>query len=240
MNKKKLQDVRLIRFDIGTQLYYPGDVISLRPRNLPHQIEEFKRVLSSNGVDIAPNSVFCLIQKDTEIGIPEVLKYNVTFDQLCSEYFDLMNIPRRHTFRILAQLTDSDLEKEKCLELASAEGQEDFFSYAYRPKRNIVEVLGDFPHATKNLTSDVLFEILPPIKPRDFSIASNFKTHQNDLHIFVAVVKYKTKLQKERLGLASNYLGTIDKDTELTALVKRGSFRFPENSVSFNVYYILY
>lgn len=143
-----------------------------------------------------------------------------------------MSIPRRHTFRILAQLTQNELEKEKCLEFASAEGQEVFFSYANRPKRNIVEVLADFPHATSKLTKDMLFEVLSPIKPRDFSIASNFKVHLNKVQILLAVVRYKTKLKKERLGLASNYLGNLEEGTKIIARIKSGSFRFPRDSVS--------
>lgn len=81
-----------------------------------------------------------------------------------------MAIPRRYTFNILAQLTDSELEKEKCLEFTTAEGQNDLYTYTNRPKRNIVEVLRDFPNATKNLTEDMLFELMPAIKPREFSI----------------------------------------------------------------------
>lgn len=222
----------MITLSIGSQTYEPGDVISLLPRNLPSQIEDFKRVLSSNGVIIPPDTVFCLTQNDPAVPIPDIFKYNVTFDQLCSEYFNLMHIPRRHTFRILAQLTNNELEKEKCLEFVSAEGQEDLFSYTNRPKRNIVEVLADFPYATSKLTTEMLFEIIPPIKPRDFSIASNFKVHSDEVQILLAVVRYKTKLQKERLGLASNYLCHLEKGTKIMARIKRGSFRFPRESVS--------
>lgn len=218
--------------ETDNQTYRPGDVLSLRPRNLPDQVEEFKSVLLENRVVIPPDTVFRLTPNEPELPVPDVLNYDVRFDQLCSEYFDLMSIPRRHVFRILAQLTDSELEKEKCLEFASAEGQEDFFSYAYRPKRNIVEVLNDFPNATKNLTKEMLFEILCPIKARDFSIASNYKVHSNEVHVLLAVVKYKTKLKKERLGLASNYLAGLEKGRKLTAWIKPGSFRFPSDSVS--------
>lgn len=221
-----------MKLETDGKSYGPGDVISLLPQNLPSQIDEFKKVLSSNGVVIPPDTVFSLSQNDPEIPVPVVLKYNVTFDQLCSEYFDLMTIPRRHTFKILAQLTDSELERERCLEFASAEGQEDFYSYAHRPKRNIVEVLADFPHATSKLTKEMLFEILPPIKPRDFSIASNFKVHSNKIEILMAIVKYKTKLKKERLGLASNYLGSLEEGTKIMARIKGGSFRFPNDHVS--------
>lgn len=142
-----------------------------------------------------------------------------------------MAIPRRYTFNILAQLTDSELEKEKCLEFTTAEGQNDLYSYTNRPRRNIVEVLRDFPNATKNLTEDMLFELIPPIKPREFSIASSCSAHKDQVHVLLAVVRYKTKLVKERFGLCSNYLADMEMGQQTTAWIKRGSFRFPQNDV---------
>ncbi|KAG5887436.1 hypothetical protein JTB14_003288 [Gonioctena quinquepunctata] len=223
------QDVRLIRYSCENIEYAPGDVFVVRPRNLQCQIEEFKKVLSSNGVEIPPNTVITISQNDPNISVPEVLKYEVTFEQLCSEYFDLLSIPRRYTFSVLAQLTDSELEREKCLEFTKAEGQNDLYTYTYKQRRNIVEVLGDFPNATKKLTLNMLLEMIPPIRPREFSIASNSKVHPNEVHILLAVVKYKTKLVKERLGLGSNYLAALEKGDELSARIKKGSFRFPKN-----------
>ncbi|XP_028128988.1 NADPH-dependent diflavin oxidoreductase 1 isoform X1 [Diabrotica virgifera virgifera] len=224
------QDVRLIKLKCPNQKYNPGDVVSLRPRNLDWKIEEFRQVLSSNGVDIPPETIINIREKDPEISLPDVLNYELTFQQLCTEYFDLMAIPRRHTFQLLAQLTDSELEKEKCLEFTSAEGQQDFYTYTCRPRRNIVEVLQDFPHATKNLTLEVLLDIMSPIKPRDFSIASSYKAHPDEIHILLAVVKYKTKLTKERFGLGSNFLAGLKKGDEITAWIKKGSFKFPQES----------
>ncbi|KAJ8937008.1 hypothetical protein NQ314_012090 [Rhamnusium bicolor] len=224
------QDVRLLKLKTDGQDYVPGDLIVLRPRNLSWQVEEFKEVLSSNGVSIVPETNLNITQNDPEIPVPDVLKYKPTFEQLCDEYFDLMAIPRRHTFNILAQITDSDLEKEKCLEFTVAEGQTDMYAYTNRPRRNIVEVLRDFPHATKNITKEILFEILPPIKPREFSIASSYKAHHDEIHILLAVVKYKTKLVKERMGLCSNYLADLEKGHQLTAWIKHGSFNFPKDA----------
>lgn len=140
----------------------------------------------------------------------------------------------------MGQLTDSDLEKEKCFEFTTAEGQEDLYSYCNRPRRNIVEVLRDFPHATKNLNREILFEILTPIKPRDFSIASSYSMHENEIHILVAVVKYKTKLVKERLGLCSNYLADLKGGDRISVWLKKGSFTFPNDTVSFYNIIILY
>lgn len=221
----------MIKLKTNGQEYAPGDLVVLRPKNLKWQIEEFKEVLSSNGIDIQPNAVLSISENNSQIPVPEILKYDVTFDQLCEEYFDLMAIPRRHTFNVLAQITDSELEKEKCMEFTTAEGQNDLYTYVNRVKRNIVEVLRDFPHATKNLTKEILFEIIPPIKPREFSIASSYKAH-NEIHILLAIVKYKTKLVKERVGLCSNYLAGLQAGDQVNAWLKHGSFKFPKNSVS--------
>lgn len=78
----------------------------------------------------------------------------------------------------------------------------------------------------------MLFEILTPIKPRDFSIASSYAKYRNEIHILVAVVKYKTKLVKERLGLCSNYLADLKIGDRISVWLKKGSFSFPKNTVS--------
>lgn len=226
-DENHFQDVRLIKLKTKGEAYRPGDVVVLRPRNLHEQIKDFQNILSSNGVNIPPETVFKLSEVTKEIPLPQVLKQAVTFQQLCEEYFDLMAIPRRNIFNVLAEITSSELEREKCLEFTTAEGQTDLYNYCNRPRRNITEVLQDFPHATRNLTPDLLFEILPPMKPREFSIASSYKAHKDEIHVLVAVVRYKTKLHKERLGLCSNYLADLKPGACLTAWLKKGSFRFP-------------
>lgn len=204
----------------------------LRPKNLPSQVDAFKDVLLDNGVDISPETIVTVSEKTREMPVPNVLNQKVTFEQLCEEYFDLSAVPRRYTFNVLSRITDSELEREKCLEFTTAEGQDDLYTYTNRPRRNIVEVLQDFPHATKNLTLDMMLEIIPPIKPREFSIASSYKDSKDELHILVAVVKYKTKLVKERLGLCSNYLARLEPGDEISVWLKKGTFQFPQDSVS--------
>ncbi|XP_066258161.1 NADPH-dependent diflavin oxidoreductase 1 isoform X1 [Euwallacea similis] len=228
-HKTHFQDVRLIKFKTNGQKYAPGDLLVLRPKNLSWKILEFKNILTKNGVNIKDETVINLKENDPNMPVPEVLKRNVTFKLLCEEYFDLFSIPRRHVFQLLSQITDSELEKEKCLEFCSGESREDMYAYTTRPRRNIVEVLDDFPHATKNLTLDILFEILPPIKPREFSIASSFKRQNNEVHLLVAVVKYKTNLVKERIGLCSNFLADLNPGDQVYAWLKGGSFKFPSN-----------
>lgn len=232
VNVTLLKDVRLIKFQTNGEIYNPGDVLVLRPKNLPTQVQAFKDVLVSNGINIPPDTSVKLSEVTSEMPVPAPLQNEVTFQQLCEEYFDLTAVPRRYTFNVLSQLTDSELEKEKCIEFTTAEGQNDLYAYVNRPRRNIVEVLQDFPNATKNLTLSMLFEVMSPIKPREFSIASSYKVNPNELHILVAVVKYKTKLVNLRLGLCSNYLAELKNGDEISVWLKSGSFKFPEDCVS--------
>ncbi|XP_044757184.1 NADPH-dependent diflavin oxidoreductase 1 isoform X2 [Coccinella septempunctata] len=225
------QDVRLIKLETNGQIYSPGDIVVVRPKNIQWKVRELEEVLANNNVNFSLENIVSLKEREHGIPIPDVLKYELSLKQLFEEYFDLMAIPRRRTFEILGSITDSELEREKCIEFTTAEGQEEFFNYCNRPKRNIVEVLQDFPHATKNLTLDLLFEIFSPIKPREFSIASSFRWHKNEIHLLLAVVKYKTKLMKERIGLCSNFLAGLQPGETLTAWIRKGSFKFPTSDV---------
>ncbi|XP_025834407.1 NADPH-dependent diflavin oxidoreductase 1 isoform X2 [Agrilus planipennis] len=223
------QDVRLIKFQTNGQKYQPGDILVLRPKNRPEQVLEFFKILESNNVFISPDTVFRLSELSPEIPVPPVLRQDITFRQLCEEYFDLSALPRRHSFEILAQLTESDLEREKFYEFTSAQGQNELYNYVNRPRRNVVEVLGDFPYAISNITQEMFFEILTPIKPREFSIASSCIAHENEIHILVAVVKYKTKMVKQRYGLCSNYLADLKPGDTVSVWTKKGCFKFPND-----------
>lgn len=211
-------------------------MLVIKPKNSLEQVKCFVDVLEDCGVKIPQNTRMKVTELTKDMPVPKDLQTEVTFSQLCWEYFDLSCVPRRRIFEVLAYITDSPLEKEKCTEFTTAEGLDDFYSYCNRVRRNIVEVLQDFPHATKNLTLDLILEIMTPIKPREFSIASSHKHNSEEVHILVAVVKYKTNLVKNRFGLCSNYLADLKPGDELSVSFKKGSFNFPESPVSSRIF----
>lgn len=218
------QDVRLIRLKSDGINYQPGDILYVRPKNCKKQVEKFFNILNDNNVQVHPDMIVQISEK--EIKIPTVLNQTLRLGQIVEQYWDLSFKPRRSTMQVLSLISENELEKEKLHEFTTADGQEELYSYINRPRRNILELLADFPQTTSKLNLKLLFEIMSPIKPRAFSIASSLRVTENEIHLLVAVVKYKTKLLKPRYGLCSNWLANLTSGDEIIFWIRKGTFKF--------------
>ncbi|XP_038063679.1 NADPH-dependent diflavin oxidoreductase 1-like isoform X2 [Patiria miniata] len=227
------QDVRLVKLDIrGSNIsYVPGDVVVIQPQNSTESVNEF--ILH---FDLNPDRRILLQQTDPDIPLPPswLLPQPCTIRQLVTHCLDLSCIPRRYFFELLAHFSEDELEKDKLREFASAEGQQELFSYCNRPRRTTLETVQDFPKVSSRVPFAYLLDLIPQIQPRAFSIASSLKAYPNEIHVLLAVVKYKTKLLKAREGLCSNWLArmTPEKDVEIPIWVKKGTISFPKDGVS--------
>ncbi|XP_044174557.1 NADPH-dependent diflavin oxidoreductase 1-like [Acropora millepora] len=223
------QDVRLVQLDIkGSGMSHSaGDVMMVQPRNLPDVVQEFIALLA-----LLPDQLFLLEQNDPDIPLPYQLPRPCSVRHLVEDYLDIQGVPRRYFFELLSQFTTSELEKEKLQEFCSAEGQEELYSYCYRQKRTTLEVLQDFPNACANIPFEYFFDLISPIQPRAFSIASSLMAHPDEVHLLVAVVNYKTKLVKSRRGLCSTWLASLDssqKNLRIPVWIKKGTISFPKD-----------
>jgi sulfite reductase alpha subunit-like flavoprotein len=161
-----------------------------------------------------------------EINAPRPLKRPLTLRTIASQFWDLNGKPKPRAFGVLAYNCDNELERDKLVELSSYEGQDDWLNYINRPRRNILEVLEDFPHATSKLTLELLFELFQPIKQRPFSIASSRLSNQLDL--LIAVVEYFTNLKAQRKGLCSYWMKNLQVGDRVRISIKKGTFKFPQ------------
>lgn len=164
----------------------------------------------------------------TELPVPTFLQQKtLKLKTISKQLWDLNAVPRPRTLEMLAVNCENELEKERLLEFASPQGQEDLYAYANRPRRTVLEVLRDFPHSTAQLTLPILFEMFQFVKMRSFSIAS---CHQSKrLDVLVAVVEYKTMLSTKRKGLCSNWMKTLKGGDVIRAVIKKGTFKFPKD-----------
>merc|ERR1719209_61479 len=219
------QDVRLVRLQAPDLSYQPGDVALVQPSNLPDLVNTFFQLFPH----LDPDSWFELSPTSPNTPLPP----SSTLPQPCSvrmavtSYLDIQSIPRRWFFELLSHFTTDELEKEKCLEFNTAEGQQDLYEYCNRPRRHILEVLYDFRHSTPNIPFEYLFDLIPPIKPRSFSIASSPSVHGEVLELLVAVVRYRSPLQAPRRGLCSNWLAGLTPGALVPVWCRRGALTFP-------------
>ncbi|XP_066222695.1 NADPH-dependent diflavin oxidoreductase 1 isoform X1 [Saccopteryx leptura] len=230
------QDVRLIEFDVTSSRLSPrrafpssfvaGDVVLIQPENTAGHVQHFCRAV---GLD--PDHCFTLRPREPGVPCPERLPQPCSVRHLVSQYLDIASVPRRSFFEILACLSPHELEREKLLEFSSAAGQEALHEYCNRPRRTTLEVLCDFPHTAAAIPPDYLLDLIPPVRPRAFSIASSLLAHPGRLQILVAVVQYQTRLKEARRGLCSSWLASLDPGqgpVRVPLWVRPGGLTFPQ------------
>ncbi|XP_067007517.2 NADPH-dependent diflavin oxidoreductase 1 isoform X3 [Anabrus simplex] len=168
------QDVRLLQFSAPEIEYEPGDVLMVQPCNSQVVVDQFFATVSnSKNHKLDPNAIVRVKACDMYSPVPKVLQKPLTLRECVETYWDLNMVPHRYFFELLSHFTTNDLERERLKEFVSPEGQQDLYNYSNRPRRTILEVLSDFPHAAANIPLPYLFEIFRPIQPRAFSIASS-------------------------------------------------------------------
>ncbi|GAB6023213.1 NADPH-dependent diflavin oxidoreductase 1 [Chamberlinius hualienensis] len=214
------QEVRLIKIDISdsNMSYEPGDITSVLPSNSKENIEEFFNIFNLDQL-----SKLVIKQSSPDMPLPSFNPGTSLLRDWVTSYFDIQSVPRRYFFELLKHFGGNDIEIEKLDEFLSSEGQRDLYNYCHSAKRSCLEVLRDFPHSTETISPQYLFDLFSPIKPRSFSIASE---SSSTVELLVAVVKYKTKLAKERLGLCSNWLTRLNVGDLVPMWLRKGTMKF--------------
>lgn len=206
-----------------------GDVAVIYPMNDPSLVTRMMSLLNKEGnqhynldttIDIKCLSGF--IERKSRI---HDLKC-CTLRRLFSSYLDISGRPQRGFFEMLALYAKSDDEREKLLEISSAEGTDLYYDYCIKEKRNYVEVLEDFKTARPSLSK--LLEILPIVQPRHYSIANSGLIEHDEIHLCVAVASTKTPYGRERTGLCSGYLSSLVPGDQILLWVRSGSL-VPQN-----------
>lgn len=201
--KDHFQDVRYFALNDSSQklVYEPGDVVALYPENDPEDVEA---LLTAQGwSDIADFP--CYIE-DTDGDIYHFENgsaSSLTLRSLLTFNLDIMSIPKRTFFSLAWHFSENhEREREKLLELSTLEGLEDLHDYANRPRRSILEVIAEF--GSLKIPTEYLLDLIPPIRPRLFSIAS--RENAQTIELSIAIVKYKTIIRRIRRGLCSSWI----------------------------------
>jgi len=207
------QDVRHLRFDVsGSGLWYrAGDVAVVYP---------------CNSGDMRGAAVMLGLDPDARVtGVPEVAA-EVTVEELLTRYLDVLGSPRRYFFELLSFFAADEEQREKLLELSSPEGASLMYDYAQRERRTYLEVMAEFASARPPL--EYLLTMIPPLKPRQFSIASSLAAHPGKLELCVAMVEYRTPLGRHKKGVCTEWLAGLPVGAHVPMWILRGAMRLPE------------
>nr|CAG4712427.1 unnamed protein product [Naegleria fowleri] len=220
------QDVRHIVFENeGPALpYAPGDVLAILPRNTKDQVDHLLKRLSLSGDEIIRVERIDQDAPEFPFGNQPITLFN-----LFEKYLDIQGTPRRYLFELLSHFATGE-EKERLEYFGSAEGTTDMYRYNHKEKRTYIEVLDDFPSAKPPL--DYILDLIPPIKPRYFSISSSQYMFPSQIHLTVAILKITTPFKRTRTGVCTSWLASIDlnqqKEVLVPAWITKGTMSLPK------------
>eukprot|EP00760_Papus_ankaliazontas_P036518 PhM_4_TR8335/c0_g1_i1/m.22633 len=149
---------------------------------------------------------------------------------LFTHYLDICGVATTGFLNVLQDYATDEEEVERLGEFCSVQGTGEFTTYCVRERRNIVEVLDDFPTTRPPL--DVVVSFVRPARVRWFSISSAPGQYQpaGAFSLTVGVVEYKTPYGRTRRGLASSFLGSPEcaPGTVLHVAVDAGAIPFDD------------
>lgn len=214
--KEHWQDVRLASFDIPARpsgervRCVPGDCLTLYPKNFPQDVQKLIDLMDWNAIADRPLDLSACEDLPRNLYAPA----SCTLRDLLLNNIDITAIPRRSFLKNMSYFSSDPYHRGRLLEFTMTEYLDEYFDYATRSRRSIIEVLDEF--TSVKIPAERLLDVFPLIRGRDFSIAnggtaanhpSRDDTTQVDL--LVAMVKYRTILRKPREGLCSRYLASL-------------------------------
>ncbi|KAJ7086046.1 riboflavin synthase domain-like protein [Mycena belliarum] len=217
------QDVRHLEFDYKDKIQYsPGDVAVVRPLALASDVEAFLAQMRWLEIADTPIRIKHIM---IDQSLPEYLPAVVTLRVLFTEYIDFNAVPRRPFFEYLRYFTSDELEREKLDDFLSREGADDLYEYCYRVRRTIREVLAEFRHV--EIPLEYICDVFPPLRARRFSIASSNKCFPSQIHLCVAIVRYRTKLKVPRRGVCTRFLAALQQGDKVQIRIEKGLLSLP-------------
>ncbi|MEU6940208.1 bifunctional nitrate reductase/sulfite reductase flavoprotein subunit alpha [Streptomyces rubiginosohelvolus] len=182
--------------------YTAGDALGVRPLNCPDLVAEW---LAVTGLDPA-----------AEVDVPG--QGTVALGEALYRHLDITRITP-DLLRLVADHTgDRSLKK---LLRPDNKGERDRWTWG----RQAVDVLAEHP---VRATAAAWAEVLGPLRPRLYSIASSPLEDPHRMRLTVSVIRYESALGGMRKGVASTFLADAEPDRSVPVFVQRNDrFRPP-------------
>ncbi|KAL4885752.1 cytochrome P450 [Aspergillus karnatakaensis] len=200
--------------------YRAGDHLAVLPFNSPETVQ---RVLSL--FLVSPDSLL-YITSTSDSPLPTHTPISVR--DLLSGYVELGNVATPTSLKFLATKATNDETRQHLTALAT-----DRYSQEVREKHlSLLDILENYN--IPSLGIEDYIQLLPPLRPRQYTISSSPRLNANQASLTVSVVGPETPLggPQGRIGLASNYLSTCVRGSILRVSLRRANpdFGLPDAS----------
>lgn len=207
------KETRHIAVDIaGSGLAYEvGDSLGIFPSNAPGAVSEVLATLGARG-----DEPVTLPKHDEPDALKEALLHHLSIGPQSKKFL-----------QALAERTADPGERKRLEALLTPEARQEMTEFLAH--RELVDLLEEHPSA--RFTPQELVDNLKRLVPRLYSIASSPRLYPDEVHLTVAVVRYRTN-ERERVGVCSTYLAErVPLNTrDVPVFLAKSHFGLPEEA----------
>ncbi|CAJ0585257.1 unnamed protein product, partial [Mesorhabditis spiculigera] len=210
--------------------YEAGDHVAIFPTNDPEHVQ-----LVLDRLEIDPEQAFRLIQTDEDCSKRSPFPCPTTVRVAFTHYVDICSPLKSHVLKALSEACIDAVEKErlKLLGTPTEEGMKAYAHYIQRGRRSLVDVIRAFPSCRPDF--DYLFELLPRLQARYYSIASSPKCMETQIHVTAVITEYELSDEHDTRnikGVCTNWLNTRRSGDKVPIFVRRSQMRLPYKSAT--------
>ena len=209
-----------LEFDLGDSglKYNIGDSLGIHPCNDISEVLEF---ISSYGLN--PNDII-----ETPVPDSPGLTRSNTIYQILRSQLDIFGRPSRQFYEALSEHATNAEEAKNLLTISQPAGAREFTRRAEVDTTTYADLLTEFPSAHPPFSQ--LINIIPPLKRREYSIASCQKTTPTSVHLMIVTVLWTDPRKRDRFGLATRYLNALQPGDQVTISLKPSVMKLPPSS----------
>lgn len=191
--------------------YKSGDSLGICPANRPAEVDEILRYLGATGAEPV-----MLPKEASPISLRQALTAKLALAG-----------PTRKILETLAGRATDAAEKARLAGLLAPEAKDILVDFLFQ--RQFVDLLAEFPSA--RLAPQEFVDHMRRLMPRLYSIASSPKVHPVDVHLTIAIVRYRTN-NRDRFGVTSTFMADRVQvgATPVPVFVSSSHFGPPEDS----------
>jgi len=208
-SKKKTQHIVIDLHDSGI-VYEVGDCIGVYPHHDPELVDKTILAMKATGDEVIRDK-----RSEHDYGLSNFLHHKVNLSSI-----------NRKLIMTFAEKQSSEIKKLALFALLEKENRAQLKEYIERPLWAFLS-----EHSEVELPLQELCDMLQPLLPRFYSIASSQKTHDREVHLTVAMLEYQHG-EFEKKGVCTHYLCNLTQVEAAKVPVyihKHRGFTLPKN-----------